>query len=513
MALRNVSKFKVFEESSRQTKYWSNYADENVLMHTYNLQNWTDLTEKVIQYLSSAREGLITNRTPLTDYLRGSGRTRTVDSENIKWTLLGTGEVQAYSVENLEEDNLYPGRQGSIFRLKLNVEWYQVGDVLAPGVDKTVQVLVAGEPSGAGDGFIYPVQLIDRNVNGYFPPELLAPELVWLKLDSVYGEASSEYGSTVFKGTSYVEFETSMTDYGKEVTVTNKAHDLNLRLAACDEKGKKLENIPDQLISLIEANFLMETRWEKEMRYYYGRSGGKHLIDRSSGYHRRIGPGLLEYMEDGNIIPYPLEGGSIDYFIDWLQAIWYDRIPGKQRRVVIYTGEGGLRQMNDWITEKFNGSSIQTDFNTFVGKNGTTYDEGYTGLVHQTAFFTEIQMFPFGRIRFEHWPILDSEWLNGYVRHPRTGLPLSSYEYIALDYGMGDGGGNNIELLQKADSELWTYICGTWSPVGPINTKKGGSVFTATNGKRAYTLKHADTTGLRVKDITLTAHFKPAVQF
>lgn len=510
----NVSKFKVYEESTKQDKYWSNYADENVLLRTYELKNWTDLTEPVIQYLSTSKPGLTDKRTPLTDFLKGSGRTRQVDTEYIKWTMLGTGEVQAVSMENLEAGNPWPGRQGSKFKLQLDVDWYQVGDVLAPGVAKEIQVVIVSAAESDGDIFnTYEVQLVSRNPNSFFPPELLEPNLVWLKIDSVYGEASSDYGSTVFPGQSYIEFETTMTDYGKEVTVTNKAHDVNLRIESCDHKGARLRDLPDQVISLMEGRMLVESRWEKELRAFYGRSGGRHLMDQSSGYHRRIGPGLLEFLEDGNVIPYPLEGGSIDYFVDWLRRIWFDRIAPGQRKIVFYTGEGGLSQVQDWIAEKFGGSSIQTDFNTFVGKGGKTYGDGYEGLVYQTAYFTEIQLFPFGRIRFEHWPILDSEWLNGYVRHPKTGLPLSSYQYIALDYGLGDGGGSNIEMLQKTDAEVWTHICGTWSPIGPINSRAGRTSYVATDSKRAYKLVHADTYGLRVKDITLTAWFRPNANF
>ena len=102
-------------------------------------------------------------------------------------------------------------------------------------------------------------------------------------------------------------------------------------------------------------------------------------------------------------------------------------------------------------------------------------------------------------------------WLNGGALHPKTGIPMSSYEFIVLDYGLGSGSGNNISLMQRSNTqEIYTYLCGTWSPAGPI---KKGSAFTTTHPGRYYQLLWADTYGLRVKDITLTAWFRPSVTY
>jgi len=440
---RNVSKFKIYEESTKADKYWANYADENVLLLTHpNAKSHFDLTDKVMQYISTASESLVGKRTPLQDNLKQSGRTRTVPKDSVTWRLKGTGEVQAVAMENLHPGVTNPGIQHSELSIKLDVEWFVEGDILAPDVAKECQVIVQSDPVADGTGFIYTVQIVDADPNAYFPPELLEPNLKWLKIGAAYGEASRGYGSTQFKGMSYVEFRSDLTDWGKSVEVTNKAHSLNLRLDAFDSNDRQLKEYPSQIISYIEANMLAEGKWEKELMLYYGRSAGKNIIDSTVGYHRRIGPGLLE---------------------------------------------------------------------TFVG-SGKSYDpKNYKGLKFQTGYFTEYNIFPFGSIKVEHWPILDSTWLNGSVLHPETGLPLSSYEYIVLDYGMGGGGSSNIELLQREDAEVFAYECGTWSPAGPINGRN--SNFKTSGPQRSYTLYAADTFGLRVKDVTLTARFIPAVQY
>lgn len=506
------SKFKIYEESTKLDKYWANYADENVLLRTHSkVQPYVDLTDPVMNYISTSAPSLTDKRTPLTDYLKGSGRVRTIDAEWVKWRLKGTGEVKAVQMENLYPGVAEPGIQNTEFAIKLDVEWYVDGDILMPDIAKEIQVVVKGLPVADGTGFIYTVQLVDRDGRSFFPPELLEPGLNWMKLDASFSEASRGYGSTQFMGTSYIEFMSELHDYGKSVEVTNKAHDLNLKMTFCDDKGQEIKDYPAQIISYIEAEFLAQAKWEKELRLYYGRSSGKQIIDPTVGYHRRIGPGLLEFLEDGNIIPYPVNGGSLDMFEDFLQSIWFDRVDPSKRNIVAYTGQGGLKLWRDWLAEKY---AIQPTFkpHSEFTRSASSYDSAnYSGYKINTAQPTEAAFFPFGSFKVEHWPILDNMYLNGAITHPDTGLPLSSYEFIILDYGLGTGGNSNIEMLKKADSEVFAYHCGTWSPAGPINGRSNRAGFVVTHPGRSYQLYHADTFGIRVKDVSLTAHFIPAV--
>lgn len=514
MRRANISKFLIYEESTKKDKYWANYADENVLLVTHpRVKPYVDLTDPVMQYVATSAPSLSDKRTPLTDFLQGSGRTRVIDADWVKWKLKGTGEVKARQMENLQPGVKTPGIQRTEFSIKLDVSWFVEGDILAPDVAKEIQVVVEGDPVDDGTGFIYPVKLVNRDQRAYFPPELLSGNINFIKMTSAYGEGSSGYGSTYFGGTSFLEFQSDLTDYGKQVEVSNKGHNLNLRAVAADEQGRPLKEYPDQIISYIEAEFLAQSKWEKELQLYYGRSSDKSLIDSTSGHERRIGPGLLEFLEDGNVIPYPTNGGSLDMFEDYLQSIWFDRVPPQQRNIVAYTGQGGLKLWRDWLAEKYAMNPTMRPHDQFT-KKGKSYDpSNYDGFKINTNQPTEAAFFPFGSFRVEHWPHLDNMYLNSGNLHPDTGLPMSSYEFIILDYGLGNGGGSNIEMLKRKDSEVFTYQCGTWSPAGPINNKTGRNGFVSTGPNRSYVLYHTDTLGIRVKDVTLTAHFVPAAQY
>lgn len=507
-----ISKFKIYQENTSINNYWANYADENVLLKTHpRVKPVTDLTDPVMKYVSTSAPSLMDKRTALMDFLMGTGRTRTIDTDWVSWKLKGTGEIHAIALENLIPNNEFPGIANQLIPIKLNAQFYVEGDVICTDIAKDNQLIVEGLPERDGSGWIYYCRVVDRDGTTYFPQELLEPGLSWIKIDAVYGEASRGYGSTRYSGMSYLEFASSLTDYGKQVEVTNKAHQLNLRMEFYDSNDVKLEQYPAQIISYIEAEFLAEAKWEKEKRLFYGRSSGDQLIDPSSGYHRRIGPGLIEFLEDGNHIPFPVSGGSLDMFEDFLQSIWFDRVDPSRRNVVAYTGQGGLKLWRDWLAEKDLLNHYYKNF-TDATRSATSYDQkNYSGYKINTSQPTEASFFPFGSFRVEHWPIFDNTTLNGGILHPETGLPLSSYQFVILDYGMGDGVSSNIELIKRKDSEVYTYQCGVWSPVGPLNSGAGRGGFTSSGPNRSYILYHADTLGLRVKDVSLTAWFDPAV--
>ena len=233
----------------------------------------------------------MTKKTPLQDWLKGSNRVRTIDSDYVRWRLKGTNNIRALSIENLHPGIQCPGLQGTEFNIKLDVEWFVEGDILAPDVAKECQVVVQGLPVADGTGFIYPAVVVDADPNSFFPPELLESNLRWIKIGAAYSEASRGYGSTQFKNPmTYIEFQSHLTDWGKQLEVTNKAHQLNLRMEAYDKKGYAMKEYPKQIISYLEAQFMAECKYEKELMLYYGRSSGQNVMDNTVGYHRRIGP-------------------------------------------------------------------------------------------------------------------------------------------------------------------------------------------------------------------------------
>lgn len=509
----HISQFRVYEESAKDAKTWSNYADENILLATHNDVNPViDLTKPVMEYLSTSRPGLNAGKTPLWDMLKDSGRKREIEKERISWKLRTKSKTLVRFVEYPTPGNTTPGIRHEEFSFVLNEERFVPGDTIAPWNALDIEVVVKYLPQQIGTKrYLYTVQLADKRPSAYFPVELLQEGLKWKKTGASYGEASSHYGSTTFTGTSYVKFQSDLSDWGKSVEVTNKAHDTNLVAEACDSKGARLEQYPKQVISYIEAEFISQAKEEKESMLFRGRSAGKNLIDQSSGYHRRKGPGLLEFLADGNVIPYTEGTFSTKMISDFLQSVWFDNVQYANRNVVGLAGQGAITLWTEALKREYAMTPTMRNHSDFT-TTGTSYDPKNTkGFKINTNIPTETSLFPAGSIKLMHFPPFDDVEYNGGNVHPETGLPLSSYDIVFLDWGLGNGVSNNIELITKKDSEVFTHICGTWSPRGPIKSIQGNSRYTATHAGRYYQLVAADTFGIRVEDVSLTAWFTLAV--
>lgn len=504
-----VSKFKVHEENGHN-RFWANIASENILLaNVPGLDRRTDLTPKIMELISTSLPSLSANQTPLQNFLKGSGRVRTIQTDTVTWKLRTSGKILPIAVEKLE-NGLMPGLKGSEFPIKLNTNQYLEGDILAPYIARDLEVRVARAGVSEGLNTVYYVQWVNSgNSDSYFPPEFLEPNLQWCKTSSAYGEASSGYGSWSFNGTGWIEFESDLSDVGKKARVTNKANELPLmlRFSPYDKNGAKVDDYPDKIITKIEAEFIRQNAWEKEMTLFYGRSIGKDIIDSTSGFHVRRGPGLEQFLEDGNDFTYPLFGGSLDLFEDHFLSLDYDATPYNKRNRVLLTGQGGMTLWNKWCSARYAESSAPTKYEDHVYSTKGFGDTKGLGL--ESTMFMETKVFPWGSIRVEYWPILDNREINGGILHPETGLPMSSYAFYLMDYG-GTGADANIELLEKENSTVYTHLCGVWSPAGPINSKAAsGAGFHASHAGRYYDLLFADTYGIVVKDITKLARWLP----
>jgi len=513
MARLRPTKWEIHQEATKEMP-WGNFTSENVLLsHFPHSKKAAVLLDKVTQTIATMRPALSGKRATLWDSLVGAGKERVVDADEVEWMLKGSGKTETIAKENLHPGNKFPGHSYEEFQIKLDNPNFVPGDILAPEIAWDQQVIVQYLPVGDGLDYIYTVQLITQDPKAYFDPDLLEAGLKWIKIGAAYGEYSTGYGSTQIKGNStYIKFKTWLTDWGKQLEVTNKAHDLNFVLKACDtETGLENKAIPKQLISFLEAEFVAESKWEKELMLWYGRSAGKNIVDHTSGQHRRIGPGVMEFMEDSNIMTYPIGNFSIDSIRDFMQEVGWDTISPENANIIVKTGRMGMMQAHDSIRELYSMLNIQVPFEKFV-KQGNPYPGSNSpGYKVMAPSFLSIDLQPFGSLTFEHLPLLDNRELNGGIVHPDTKLPLTSYMYFIMDYGFGSNG--NIELLKKKDSYAYFYICGAWSPIGPMNNGTGRGGYSPAHSRRSYSLHSADTFGVRMKDVNLSLLIIPAVDY
>src|SRR5690606_15240206 len=162
-----------------------------------------------------------------------------------------------------------------------------------------------------------------------------------------------------------------------------------------------------------------------------------------------------------------------------------------------------------YAKRELNSQGDLTHYKDITRGGGETDGSGYEGRILKTSYITEFQLYPWGHVKFIHLPLLDDRQLNAGPTY--KGKPYSSYNFIAMDVGFGEGRDSNIVLLKRRNTTNWTYVCGTVSPLGPINNMANRGKFSPAHGGAFYELHHDDYLGLIVKDTGRTLWAVPAL--
>ena len=506
------SKYIVNQVDAGDDKYWSTVTDYNQLLLAggAHVKDYTDLSA-LAREVTYSKFGVTLSdmSSPFTNYLTGVG-VQEVDKNFVRWRIYGDPDKRALSYSNPNSGDCV-GVDGMTFELHLDVDYFQKLDVLSPHVNKRCQVVVQSDCIPFEGGYKYEVKLLDSDKTAFIDSEYLEAGEYWIKMGSLSSwEEAGSFGSLQFgHGFSYIEFEIPMTTMGWEFEVTGEAHRQfgSLEVMRADKNDKPLEG-GTKITNFLEGKAMAQIAFEKQMFLLYG-SMSNNLMDPVTSKPVTTSPGLMEFMEEGNIIPYSPNGNSIDFMMDQIDAFWYDRVPINQRKLMLFTGQGGMKLFSKWVREKFNNTAatFSTDF-VLQRRQGFDQDSGRNGFAFSPPQFTEYQLDGFGTVMVSLLPVLDDTRLNG-VKFPGTNYTVNSYEFIAFNIGLGEP---NIRMLRRRDNEISTYIPGLWSPFGA--TGQNNPVFkTPGYTRESYKWIHKETFGLMVTDVTCLLHFKPNISY
>jgi hypothetical protein len=485
----------------------ANFADAESLYDYYHLKPWTDITDRAVQRIASAYPSMSRRQTVLQNFLQGTSKTMSVNTPYVRWKLGGVNRVSFRLLENMVPNQTAPGINFSQFRIKLDTNLFKPGDTVAPELNREFVLSVESEGLADGDGFVYVVQVVTDDPNEFFPTEFLEPNLRYIKAgSSKFSEGSSGWGSALIEtGMSWVEFEVQLNKTGKEFIVTDEALQTMIVAELQDKMGRTAPGA-SKITTLAELQFDAETRWEKEQDMVWGIQSSS-IIDPTTGLHRRSGPGLYQFLNDGNVFWYNDENASLRMFTDWLETVWYDRIGPDNADVVFYTGKPGLEQFDRMVKAEFGDTAVVRDVNDYLERRGNVIPGGVAAYLKKNPQFNAYQLPTYGTVRVEHWPILDSTWLGG-AKHPKTGKPMTAYQYICLDYGVGEAGGSNIVMVNREGAKYYGYESGALSPQGPINQGSRAGRYMPAHRGRFVTLFHGDEYGFLMQDVLRSAIFK-----
>lgn len=488
----------------------ANYTSENVLLKANpRVKMWQDLTDGVLEYVATQSPNIYGMHTSLIKSFSNANAIRYVNSEWVQWSLKGNGKAKVISMENMMPGVKTPGIEHSEITIKVNKNFWKSSDTVYPELAPTMEFTVQGDGVSDGTGFIYTLIYHTTEAMEYVDPSLLEQGLIWIKRGSTVSEGSREYGSSYVGGTSFITFRSNLTSWSKSHETTDKGWATLLKLTAVDANGNKIPGFKDMIITFGEAEFEAQSKYEHEQVLFWSQAAGKNIIDPSTGYYRRIAPGMIQWYMDGNMTPYSTANFSVDHIKNIIRSFMYGRVMPKNSNIVVECGLGLLELVNDALTEKFSVRPIERSQDLYIKPGSSFPGSKQKGFTLTNPQFLGFDMFPYGSVEFKHLPILDNEELLGGLRHPVTGYPLTSYWGFIKNIGIGTT--NNVELLKKKNSYFRTYQCGVWSPAGPImgQNKRG---FVATSGQRGYKLLAGDTFGTRVKDVKRTLFLHPAIE-
>jgi|31_taG_2_1085359.scaffolds.fasta_scaffold00372_12 hypothetical protein len=503
--------FIINTEEASNAKYFSKKFDyEDLLLAAgQHVKDFQDLSQVAQRFYSAYSTTLSETITPFYEYVAGSGGIRDVDENHVRWKIYSKPDRRAISMGNPNSDAEYYGASGYSFRIRLDVDWFGPNDVLAPLRQKRVAVVVQSEAVERDGAFEYDVIMLDKPESArVFPKALLKEGDYYIKMGSLASDLGSNTWGTLQMGWdfSYIEFEVPMTTMQWKFSIDEDAHEKwgNLELARCDMDGRPIPESA-KITNFLEVQAMAQVKLETELYLTYGEMTD-HLADRTTGKRITSSPGLFQYLEQGNEIYYDPTVDGIDLIVSEIDSLWFDRVAPSQRKLLLYTGQGGLKLFHDWIQAKYAETATVTPIDFILGP-ASAHSEGREGHAFGKAQFTKYYLPVFGEITVAYWALLDNTRIST-VTYPGTHYPVSSFEFIALDYGFGQ---TNVEILRRSGKDFSTYIPGLWSPFG--KTTQDNPVFKtpADTTFWGYHWVHRKSFGLVAYDTSRLLRFLPNV--
>lgn len=459
-------KYIINEEYGGRDKFFGSDFTYNDLLLAMgpDAKDYTDISQVARNFYSSYSQTLSRDLNPLYELIASTGGIQDIDSNYVRWRVYGDPDREMMSYGNPNPSTaVYLGSEGAVFQVLLDNEYLKIGDLIAPIRNKSAAVMIVSEPTDSAGAWLYSVKMHERD--GTFPTSYFKAGDYWIKLGAPTSYLDSGQAGSIQFGMqySYIEFEVPMTTMQWEYSVDEESW---LRFGSIvvdrmDENGRPTPN-GKSLTNFIETEAVNQIRKETELYMIYGRTSVHH-VDQISGKQITTGPGLMEFMEQAQEIPLVPTINGIKEMVKRIKALWYDKIPVSQRKLILYTGEPGLELFHNWIVQEFGQTAVMTTEDLILG-DSVPFEPGRNGKSFGKLQFTKYYTPTFGEITVAHWPLLDNTRVNG-VKMPGTDYPVSAYEFWAFDIGFGEP---NIKMLTRSNKERSLYIPGTLSPLGYV---------------------------------------------
>jgi hypothetical protein len=388
-----------------------------------------------------------------------------------------------YIVEDIEPSNNYKGIDGTTFRIKLNKREFGHGDIITYDKYNGVEMYITQEDIlPLGDGFIYTVQLVNNDNYKYLDDKYLANGTKVFRKGSArgeYGERFSdiitnagfrEFYNYVGGAEAHVHYSISSradlmikggmnADGSVPVTEIWRSFDKTMdpsitsledmvKVMGKDSVKKAFDNgnLSRTFLTNMEAAHLSKIATDIETYLMWGHGG---RVRQDGPDDVRLSVGLWKQLDNSFKRVYNKNNFTLEF-----------QGPDPKRSLVVQTGMGGMRMVNEAIKQEAISSGLliqAADIGAITGK-GMDLNFGFAYTSYVIPFLANV--------KFVLNPAFDNVHTNDIENPIIDGFPLSSYSFIIFD--ITDNTNDNIFLLKLSwDNQLkWWYQNGTMDYMG-----------------------------------------------
>jgi hypothetical protein len=432
-----------------------------------------------------------------------------------KWQVPVTQDLP-YIVEDIESANEKKGVDGQTFKIKLNKRAFGHGDIVTYDKYNGAELYVTAEdilPSG--DGFIYTVQLVNNDSVKFLANKYLASGTKIFRKGSARGEYGERFSDLGDFGSGFREFYNYVGGAEAHVhySVSSRADamikgglnqdgsvpvveiwrnfDKNIDPAITslesmasrmgkDYVKKAMSNgsLNRTFMTAMEAAHLTKIATDMETYLMWG-NGGRVRQDGPDDV--RLSVGLWKQLDNSFKRVYNKSGFSLDMFKSELYNFYQGRVelqgPDPKRQIIVQTGLGGMKLVNEAIKREVNSSGLVLNASDIGAVKGSGMDLDF-------GFAYTSYVIPFlANVKFVLNPAFDNLHTNDIENPLIDGHPLSSYSFVVFD--ITETGNDNIHLLKLSwDNQLkWFYQNGTMDYMGRTQGFQSSGNF---NGYRVF---------------------------
>ena len=447
----------------------------------------------------------------------GGKNTITVDNARgeYKWQVPVAQDLP-YIIEDIEAANERKGIDGTTFKIKLNKRAFGHGDIITYDKYNGAELYITAEDIlPAGDGFIYTVQLVNNDNLKFLDNKYLGSGTKIFRKGSARGEYGERFSDMGDVSTGYREFYnyvggaeahvhysiSSRADMMMKggmradgtVPVTeiwrNLDNSMDPSITSLEDMVSKMgkdavkrsmENgsLSRTFVTNLEAAHLSKIAKDIETYLMWGHGG---RVRQDGPDDVRLSVGLWKQLDNSFKRVYNKSGFSLDMFKAELMNFYQGRVelagPDPQRQIIVQTGLGGMKLVNEAIKAEANASGLLVRATDIGAVSGTNMDLNF-------GFAYTSYVIPFlANVKFVLNAAFDNLHTNDIENPLVDGHPLSSYSFVVFD--VTENGNDNIYLLKlNWDNQLkWFYQNGTMDYMGRTQGFQSSGNF---NGYRVF---------------------------